>query len=234
MSNINIAEENFNLLYEQIKDDLTSISSEEDAKVKIINRIFTECLGWSFSSFSCENNHDNGFSDYILKINGNPELVIEAKRIGVLGVESAITNSHRTLKISGSVLKPSMNGIKQAHSYASEVGIPICIVTDGITWIIFKTWVQGGYKEKEAYVFPSLESIKNSFSKFYELLSYENFSNKVYNIIFDKLHNNRAALTLPLSAAIEPNEINLLQKSPISFDLEKIFNNFFFYDFKIF
>ena len=36
MSNINIAEENFNLLYEQIKDDLTSISSEEDAKVKII------------------------------------------------------------------------------------------------------------------------------------------------------------------------------------------------------
>lgn len=66
-----------------------------------------------------ENNHDNGFSDYILKINGNPELVIEAKRIGVLGVESAITNSHRTLKISGSVLKPSMNGIKQAHSYAN-------------------------------------------------------------------------------------------------------------------
>lgn len=227
MNNINIAEEKFNLLFQEIKDDLTSISSEEDAKVKIINRIFSECLGWSFSSFSCESNHDNGFSDYILKINGNPELVIEAKRIGVLGVESAITDSCRTFKISGSVLKPSMSGIKQAHSYASEVGIPISIVTDGVTWIIFKTWVQGGYKEKEAYVFPSLESIKNSFSKFYELLSYENFSNKVYNIIFDKLHNNRATLSLPLSAAIEPNEINLLQKSPISFDLEKIFNNFF-------
>ncbi|WP_228200605.1 hypothetical protein [Acinetobacter lactucae] len=227
MSNINIAEEKFKLLLNEINEDLSSIISEEDTKVKIINRIFVECLGWSFNSFSCENNHENGFSDYILKVNNNPELVIEAKRIGRLGVESVITHSYRTLKISGSVLKPSMDGIKQAHSYASEAGIPISVVTDGITWIIFKTWVQGGYKEKEAFVFPTLDSVKNSFSFFYELLSYECFSNKTYNVMFDKIHNNRENLTLPLVAPIEPNEINLLQKSPISFDLEKIFNNFF-------
>lgn len=224
---MDIAEAKLKSLLAEVREDLTSIISEEDAKVKIINRIFNECLGWSFTTFTCENNHDNGFSDYILKIDGVASLVVEAKRIGILGVESAVTNKYRTLKISGSVLKPSIDGIRQAHSYASEVCIPISVVTDGITWIVFKTWVQGGYREKEAFVFPSLEAIENSFSVFYELLSYECFTDKTFNKIFDQVHNSRQYLTVPLVAALEPNEINILQKSPIAFDLEKILKNFF-------
>ncbi|BBF78559.1 type I restriction endonuclease [Acinetobacter ursingii] len=227
MVSIDVGEEKLKSLIKEVREDIQTIVSEEDAKVKIINRIFHECLGWSFTQFSCENNHENGFSDYILKINGEPSLVVEAKRIGILGVESAITDKYRTLKISGSVLKPSTEGIKQAHSYASEAGIPITVLTDGITWIIFKTWVKGGYREKEAFVFSSLEAIENSFSVFYELLSYEHFNNKTYNTLFDQVHNNREQLTLPLVAALETHEINILQKSPISFDLEKIFNGFF-------
>lgn len=76
-----------------------------------------------------------------------------------LGVESAVTDKCRPLKVSGSVLKPSIEGIRQAHS-VGEVGIPIAVVTDGITWIVFKTWVQGGYREKEAFVFPTLEAVQ--------------------------------------------------------------------------
>ncbi|MFA2895258.1 type I restriction endonuclease [Acinetobacter pittii] len=227
MASIDVAEEKLNFLIDEIRKDIPAIESEEDAKVKIINRIFNECLGWSFTQFNCENNHENGFSDYILKINGEPSLVVEAKRIGILGIESAVIDKYRTLKISGSVLKPSSEGIKQAHSYASEAGNPIAVVTDGITWIIFKTWVKGGYREKEAFVFPSLDALKNSFSIFYELLAYECFDNKIYNTLFDQVHNNREQLNLPLTAALEPHEISILQKSPISFDLEKIFNGFF-------
>ena len=189
MASIDVSEEKLKLLLKEVRQDIQTIVSEEDAKVKIINRIFHECLGWSFTQFSCENNHENGFSDYILKINGEPSLVVEAKRIGILGVESAVTDKYRTLKISGSVLKPSNEGIKQAHSYASEAGIPIAVLTDGITWIIFKTWVKGGYREKEAFVFPSLDALKNSFSIFYELLAYECFDNKIYNTLFDQVHN---------------------------------------------
>ncbi|KPZ59265.1 cold shock protein CspG [Pseudoalteromonas sp. P1-13-1a] len=227
MANVDIAEGKLKALLEEVKDDLSSIISEEDAKVKIINRIFHECLGWSFTSFSCENNHANGFSDYILKVGGERALVIEAKRIGILGVESAVTDKCRPLKISGSVLKPSIEGIRQAHSYASEEGIPIAVVTDGITWVVFKTWVKGGYREKEAFVFPSLEAIQNSFSRFYELLSYDCFSAKTYNALFDQVHNSREYLTLPLTSAIAPSEINILQKSPVAFDLEKILHSFF-------
>jgi predicted type IV restriction endonuclease len=183
VSNIDNAEQKLKTLVQDVKDDLTAIESEEDAKVKIVNRIFNECLGWSFTKFTCENKHDCGYSDYIMKVGGEPSLVVEAKRIGILGIETAVLNKYRTLKISGASLKPSMPGIQQAFSYASEAGIPISVVTDGITWIIFKTWVQGsGYKEKEAFVFPSLEAIENSFGTFYELLAYEHFINKTYNV----------------------------------------------------
>ncbi|WP_311748532.1 ATPase [Proteus columbae] len=228
MVNIDIAEHNLKLVLADIEADLANIESEEDSKVKIINRIFNECLGWSFTQFKCEGKHDCGFSDYVLKIDNSPVLVVEAKRIGILGIESAVIDKYKTLKLSGSSLKKSLPGIHQAFSYASEEGISISVVTDGISWIVFKTWVQGAnYKEKEAFVFPSLESIKNSFNVFYELLSFEMFSNKTYNILFDKIHNSRSNLTIPLKAALEIDEINILKKSPIAFDLEKIFHGFF-------
>lgn len=228
MGNVDVAEESFKALLVDVRADLASIESEEDAKVKIINRIFNECLGWSFTTFSCENKHDCGYSDYVLKVGEVPSLVVEAKRIGILGVESAILDKYRVLKISGTSLKSSMDGIQQAFSYASEAGIPIAVVTDGIRWIVFKTWVQGAsYKEKEAFVFPSLEALENSFSFFYELLAYEYFERKTYNLLFDGIHNSRLNLSLPLKAPIEVDEINILQKPPIAFDLEKIFNGFF-------
>ncbi|WP_205208410.1 type I restriction endonuclease [Chromobacterium haemolyticum] len=228
MGNIDIAEQHLKSLLTEVKVDLASIESEEDAKVKIINRIFNECLGWSFTEFSCENKHDCGYSDYVMKIGGKPSLVVEAKRIGILHIESAILDKHRILKISGSSLKQSINGIEQAFSYASEAGIPIAVVTDGISWIIFKTWIQGSsYKEKEAFVFPSLDALENSFSFFYELLAHDHFTKKTYNLLFDSIHNSRQNLSIPLKAPIESSEINLLKKQPIAFDLEKIFNGFF-------
>ncbi|MCP6697704.1 type I restriction endonuclease [Pseudomonas donghuensis] len=227
MSNVDIAELKMKAILADVRADMPSIESEEDAKVKIINRIFNECLGWSFTQFACENNHDSGYSDYVMKIGGQPSMVVEAKRIGVLGIESAVLDRHREFKVSGSSLKNSLPGIQQAFSYASEAGIPIAVLTDGIRWIIFKTWVQGSYKDKEAIVFPSLQAIENSFSLFYELLAYDKFSAKVYNLIFDEIHNNRENLSTPLKAAIEPEEIKILPKSPIAFDLEKIFNGFF-------
>lgn len=228
MGNIDLAEQKLKSLLSDIRSNLASIESEEDAKVQIINRVFNECLGWSFTQFACESKHDSGYSDYVLKIGDESVLVVEAKRIGILNIESSILDKYRTLKLSGSSLKHSLPGVQQAFLYASEEGIPLSVVTDGIRWIIFKTWVHGAkYKDKEAFVFPSLEALENSFSIFYELLAYEKFSEKTYNIMFDTIHNSRQNLSLPLKAPLEVDEINILKKSPIAYDLEKIFNGFF-------
>tara|TARA_Y100000780_G_C13664923_1_gene410150 strand:+ start:155 stop:1774 length:1620 start_codon:yes stop_codon:yes gene_type:complete len=227
MANVDVAEQKLKKILAEIRADICSIESEEDAKIKIINRIFNECLGWSFTQFDCENHHDSGYSDYVLNVGGEPSLVVEAKRIGVLGIETAVLDKCREFKISGSSLKGSFAGIQQAFSYASEAGIPVAVVTDGVRWIVFKTWVKGSYKDKEAFVFPSLESLESSFSVFYELLAYDQFSQKNYNLLFDGIHNSRQNLSVPLKAALEPDEIKILPKSPIAFDLEKIFNGFF-------
>lgn len=228
MSNVDNAEEKLKVLLSDIRANITSIESEEDAKVQIINRMFNECLGWSFTKFSCEKEHSTGFSDYLMRIGEEPSLIVEAKRIGILEIDSAVIDKLRTLKISGTSLKKSMPGIQQAFMYASDAGIPIAVVTDGLRWIVFKTWVQGSsYKEKEAFVFPSLEAVENSFSTFYDLLSYSSFVDKTYNLLFDGVHNSRQNLSLPLKAPVEVDEISILQKSSIAFDLEKIFNGFF-------
>ena len=69
-----------------------------------------------------------------------------------------------------------MSGIDQAISYASPNGLPIAVLTDGLTWIIFKTFIPGvNFKMKEAFVFPSFEAVANDFSIFYELLSRDGF-----------------------------------------------------------
>ena len=37
------------------------IVSEEGTKIKIITRILTECLGWSFADIASETAHENGY-----------------------------------------------------------------------------------------------------------------------------------------------------------------------------
>ena len=91
--------------------------SEEDAKIQNINRILNECLGWPYTDFSAETHHENGFSDYILVENEKPVLLIEAKRLGIIGVNTAERNKIRYLKISGTSLQKAKEGYYCVVSY---------------------------------------------------------------------------------------------------------------------
>jgi cold shock CspA family protein/GTPase SAR1 family protein len=211
-----------------IEGNIEKITSEEDSKIQIINRVFNECLGWPYKDFKAETKHENGFSDYILFSENNPSLLIEAKRVGILDIQTAQQDVVRYLKISGSALKKCMSGIEQATSYAAPNGLPVAVLTDGFKWIVFKTFVPGtNYKSNQAIVFPSLNAIKSSFGIFYELLSKNNFSKRVYNPIFDDIHNKRLLLSNKLVAPINSTDIKISKQSDLSFDLRKIFTNFF-------
>ncbi len=210
------------------RNNIANIRSEEDTKIQIINRLLCEALGWLTSDLSAETHHENGFSDYILSIRKTPALLIEAKRIGLLEIGTSEKDKIRHLKISGVGLKKVEQGIDQAFSYAAPNGLNLTILTDGICWVFFKTFVSGAnYKSKEAIVFPSFEAIENNYPTFYELLAKENFEKKLYNSIFDKVHEHRVALTKELIPALSENQIHISRKSDIAFDLEKVFANFF-------
>ena len=206
----------------------TKIRTEEDCKIQIITRILIESLNWSFSDISAEVKHDNGYSDYLLSNDGKPALLIEAKRMGSIEIGTTERDRLRHLKISGPGLINAVNGIEQAARYAAPNGLPIAVLTDGWTWIIFKPFVPGeNYKNKEAFVFPSLKAVLSSFATFFELISKDLLGRKAYNPIFDKLHQNRLLLTQRLIAPLEERKIKIARKSNLAFDLDRVFSNFF-------
>ena len=225
---VNEAEERARIIVSDVLGNLENIKTEEDAKIQSINRILSECLEWPFSGFRAEHHHENGFSDYLLYINDNAALVVEAKRTGLIDVATAEKNRVRYLKVSGSGLKSALPGIEQAASYASPNGLPVAVLTDGITWIVFKTFTPGSsYKNKEAIVFPTLEAVLADFSIFHDLLSKTQFGKRIYNTVFDQIHNKRLLFSQRLCAPVEECDILLSQKSELAFDLERVYSKFF-------
>jgi cold shock CspA family protein len=225
---IDKAHNQFSTILEDINKNLQNIVSEEDGKIQIIVRVLTEVLGWSHSEISAEIKHDNGFSDLILSSDNKQAFLIEAKRKDALSVSTQEITKLRHLKLNGPTLKDAEKGINQAASYASPQGLPFAVLTDGFVWIIFKPFVPGSnFKSHEAFVFPSLEAIRNDFAIFFELLSKDSFAKKLYAALFDKLHNSRLLLTQKLKAPVSDNAIKPVTKTPLAFDLDQIFSAFF-------
>ncbi len=225
---INEAEARLTAIADEVSANIRNIQSEEDSKIQIINRVLCDVLNWPYTAFRAERRHDTGFSDYLLYIGDTPALLLEAKRLGLIEIESAEKNKARNLKISGSSMKRAVAGIEQAALYAAPNGLPIAVLTDGNTWVVFKTFTPGAsYKSKEAIVFPSLQAVIHDFSLFYDLLERTQFSKRLYNRIFDDVHNSRLLLTQRLFAPLEENEILLSPKSSMAFDLENVFAAFF-------
>ena len=228
MNTLDEALESFHRIESDVAAGEDGIVTEEDTKFQIISRIIVETLGWQHSAIRAEQNHDNGYSDYVINDGQKPRILIEAKRIGLINVKLANQNQSRTLKLNGPALSNARSGIVQATSYASPHGIPIAVLTDGLAWIIFKPHIAGEhYLDKEAFVFPSLLAIKADFSVYFDLLSQESVREKRPAVLFDKVHNPRILVTRPLTAPIGDSEINRLRKSEIAFDLDRVFDTFF-------
>jgi len=218
----------FASLAAEVGNNRSKIISEEDSKIQIIVRLMTEVLGWSHSDIGAERKHDNGFSDLILSSGEKKAFLVEAKRLGILTIKTKDTDRLRHLKLSSNPLKDTQDGIEQAVSYAAPEGITLAVLTDGICWIIFKSFITDtNYKEQEAFVFPSLNAIANDFSVFYELLSKECFAKKLYAVHFDDLHNKRLLLSQMLKAPFQDHEIKPRPKTEVAFDLDQIFSAFF-------
>ena len=213
---------------EAIIQELPDLKTEEDAKIQVINRMLTESLGWSFQDIGTERHHDNGFSDYVVSINKTPLLVIEAKRAGTVEIGGTEKSKERVLKISGTGLKRAVPGIEQAAGYATPQGIQVAVLTDGLTWVVFKTFIPNeNYKDKQAIVFPGPDAVLHNFSRFYDLLAKAQVRKKLFNSIFDDLHHDRDRLGRALKAPIEQSEITRSQKSALAFDLDRFFYSFF-------
>ena len=85
----------------------------------------------------------------------------------------------KSLKISGALFTAVevKKAIHQVRGYCDDQGIRYAIATNGYSWIIFRAIKEdGSWKEGYARIFPSIDSIVEEFTYFWNLLSFEAIS----------------------------------------------------------
>lgn len=82
MEPIDVAAERLKLLIPEIAGYKDTIHSEEDTRLKVVDRVLTEILGWAMKVISTEERTGSGYVDYKLTVGGFARLVVEAKRDG--------------------------------------------------------------------------------------------------------------------------------------------------------
>jgi hypothetical protein len=152
-------------------DDPTQ--SEADARVKLIDPLFRDVLGWAESEIRREASVTKGYVDYVLGSSYN-HVLIEAKR-STPRFQLGVPTKARRLKLDGPHLlqnKKMRPVIEQAQAYGADLGVQFCIVTNGPQLLVFRSYTPGrSWKEGTAILFHDYRDIDNNFAEFFALLS---------------------------------------------------------------
>ena len=167
MQPLDAAYERLTEVLPQIAQDLGSAVTEADTRLRAVDRVLIEVLGWPRS--------DIATADYVCKAESRSRLVVEAKRDGrVLGVDNRACT---TYKLSGPVFKSeaAREGVLQAISYCGSKNAELAVVTNGREWIVLRGSRLGDgtdTRDGMAFVFPSLAAIDSKFSLFWRASQY--------------------------------------------------------------
>jgi GTPase SAR1 family protein len=231
MEIIDAAFDAFIKIIDEIKTYEYSIFSEEDTRVKIIDRILIEVFLYPFDSFTTESRAGKGFIDYKVTINNIPRLIIEAKKSGIdFDIDSSY--SGRAFNLNGPVFqdKSIQEGLDQAIYYAAYKGIELSCLTNGKSWIIFRSNRLGDGKdvtEGKGFVFSTLESIRKEFKLFYELLSQEGIKDLRYRAIFQEVEGSEIRKKEFSKAIKDEGNLKVMKRDNHSQDFDKVMNDFF-------
>lgn len=207
-----------------------SIKSEEDVRMKIINPVFTDILGWPVVEIHCESSAGKQFIDYRGTINGLNRLIIEAKKEARdLGIKE--DHAARFFQLKGAVFhtEAAREGIDQAIRYCGHKNVELACLTNGRQWAIFRGRGKEGMDTMDnlACVFGSLDSAVTKFKDFYELLSYESVQGNTYRAIFRQAEGQPVRQKTVKTAARPLDSREMMKSDKLHGDLEKIMHTFF-------
>jgi hypothetical protein len=149
-------------------------ASEADTRVKVIDRVLTDVLGWPESAIDREGHVESGFIDYTLTVQNRPFVAVEAKKEGVAFVLPVDPN-RKSLKLSGTLLTDgaTRDAVHQVRRYCDDGGIRYAIATNGYAWVVFRAIREDmSWRDGYARVFSSLQHAVEHFTDFWNLLSY--------------------------------------------------------------
>jgi hypothetical protein len=189
---------------EAIKSDSIDIKSLNEAttRLKYINKILTECLGWETNDITCEDNYAGKYTDYILSL-FRSVAIVEAKKGG----------DYFELPIGGkkifqpikSVYKDNPNikaAIEQVKGYCHDRSVQIAIVSNGWQLIAFIANRSDSIPplDGNALVVDSLDSFIDNFKEVWNCLSKSGFQDEY---LLKKLSGNiKKELPSKLSSTI--------------------------------
>src|SRR5437879_5049204 len=101
---IDFAFDKFSKVLRDVAGYAPSIETESDTRLKIIDRVLIEVLGWTHESIKTSEQAGTGFTDYVLRIGSSSRLVLEAKKDG-LSFDLNGRQSAQAYKLNGAVFK---------------------------------------------------------------------------------------------------------------------------------
>jgi energy-coupling factor transporter ATP-binding protein EcfA2 len=218
----------FQRLIKAFENDNSVVENEADLRFRFLDEVFTEVLGWTKDDIRVEPASESGYADYLFSTRGRNAAVVEAKRTGIELVSTAKEGRSAYL-LRGSVLKPAMSGIRQAKEYASDHSCALAAVTTGLSWVLFLTNRQDGlpFLDGQAIVYPTLKSISDDFSMFYDIMSKEGVSEKRYLVRFSRLEGTLVTPSIEWYVAVDERRNQLLGRDKLAQDLDRVFDRFF-------
>lgn len=231
MQPIDVAAGCLSALLTEIAGYQDTIHSEQDTRLKVINRILTEVLGWPLESITTEEQAGKGYIDYKLSIGGRARLIVEAKRDGrELGL--AGRGAGRDYKLNGAVFATEAvkEGIDQGIRYCGQKNAELACITNGREWVVFRGSRLGDgldTMEGVGFVFPSLEDVRTHFARFYDLLSCEAVTEFRYRAEFQEAEGRPIRAHLFRRALRDKHARRPLTAGKLSNDLDRVMTSFF-------
>jgi hypothetical protein len=169
--------------YEKCRDSLAELLewhrakpdllNEADTRLKLIDRLFFECLGWSLDDVNLEEPHGPEYADYTF-LAPRRMLILEAKREGnyfeVAVGKDRIEYSIPSLMRDYPGLK---SALEQVSRYCQSRGAPFAAVCNGYQIVAFIATRNDGFPplDGRAVVFPSLRLMLERFLDLWQVLS---------------------------------------------------------------
>lgn len=226
MAHIDEAYKTYLSLLDEFKQ--SKIDTEQDTRMKIIDRMLIDVLGWSRDDIATEPHVDSGYIDYLLSCNGRPKLIIEAKRESKVLIDT-LNPKFSNYMLGGTALRSAYEGIQQARKYCYDSGVVYSALTTGSEWIGFQSVRTDGKNpmEGKAFVFPTFDVISDSFSIFYDLFSRNSIQNMIHQARYNSIDGSIQSVYEPLSAVVEKQRYDYVRKNKFAIDMERIFSEFF-------
>lgn len=232
-SPLDIAYERFCSFVEKAEDESfwESLKTEADARMKLIDPIFVDVLGWPEKDIFLEDNAQQaGRIDYRMEVNGLNRLIVEAKREGRdLGINADY--SGRFFKLNGPAFstEAAEQAIEQLIGYCSRKSAELACATNGRQWFVFRgSRIDGlDVMDGKAFAFGSLAAVKSKFQLFYDLLAHESVRDFRFRAEFLSAEGKPVRAKSFRDIARPEDTRTFIPSDKLSQDLDKIMLSFF-------